>query len=253
MRFASLGSGSEGNALVVAVSDTHLLFDCGFSLSDTERRLHRLGLTAHDLTAIFVTHEHADHARGVARLARRYDLPVYATFGTVAAMGPSWDGVELRHIEDGAAVEVGPMVVEPFTVPHDAREPVQFVVGDASARLGMLTDVGESTPHILFALQGCSALLLEANHCSQMLAAGPYPASLKARVGGPQGHLSNDQAAAVLNLVRSDKLATVVAAHLSQQNNRPELARRAFAGILGDDFPIAIAEQGEGTGWLSAA
>jgi phosphoribosyl 1,2-cyclic phosphodiesterase len=251
VRFASLGSGSGGNALVVEAGATRVLVDCGFSVEETERRLARLGLAATDLAGILVTHEHGDHADGAGAFARRHGLRVWMTHGTLRATveaGAADAGVTV--IESDAPFALGDLEVRPFPVPHDAREPVQFVLGDGARRVGVLTDIGASTRHVEAMLSGCDALVLECNHDEQMLAEGRYPGWLKARIAGPFGHLANAAAAALLAALDRSRLQHVVAAHLSETNNRPELARTALAGVLGcDESWIGIADQARGFDW----
>lgn len=252
MRFAVLGSGSRGNGIAVASGRKAILFDCGFSIAETERRLARLGLDPTDLLGVFVTHEHGDHAAGVSAFARRHALPVHSSAGTRRAMG--WTGIDWHCVHDGEALEVGPFEVLPYLVPHDGEETVQYVVGDGAARFGMLTDAGEVTPHVLRALAGCAGLLLECNHDPRMLAEGPYPSALKARVGGRLGHLSNVQAAAALTHWAGPGLRHVVAAHLSEKNNRPALARAALATVLGvAPDEVDCASQTAGLDWRDLA
>ncbi|MCG5073477.1 MBL fold metallo-hydrolase [Paraburkholderia tagetis] len=255
MRFASLGSGSEGNALVVeaggGATPTRVLLDCGFSAKEVERRLARAGLAADTLSAILITHEHSDHIGSALTLARRWSIPLYMSWGTAQAVGADDAGVELNVLWSDGVVEIGELGVLPYTVPHDAREPLQFVFNDGASRLGVLTDVGESTSHINAVLSGCDALVLECNHDVGMLAASRYPASLKARIGGSHGHLNNEAAGGILASLDRSKLRHLVAAHLSQQNNTPELARAAIAAALGNAITeIGVATQGEGFDWL---
>lgn len=255
MRFCSLGSGSEGNALVVEVghgtTNTRVMMDCGFGIRETEQRLARAGLLADDIDAIVVTHEHSDHIGGVARLARKYSIPVWLTHGTAKVLNDrSIPSALLRYIDPHEAFSVGAIEVTPYTVPHDANEPVQFVFGDGSSRLGVLTDVGTTTEHIESSLSGCQALVLEANHDLEMLWDGPYPQSLKKRVSGNFGHLNNSDAAALLNKLQHPGLQHVFAAHLSRQNNTRELAQSAFAAVLGClPTEVGIAGQDEGFDW----
>ena len=250
MRFASLGSGSEGNGLVVEAGRTRVLMDCGFGLADSVARLARLGLQPGDLAGIVVTHEHSDHLGGVGRLARKYRLPVWLTAGTLA-MAQDLDGVAAQVIDSHAAFAVDGLEIQPYPVPHDAREPVQYVFGDGDRRLGVLTDTGCSTPHIEAMLCGVDALVLECNHDAVMLENGPYPVSLKRRVGGRFGHLENGQAAALLDRLKHDKLQCVMAAHVSRKNNTAALAQRALAGVLGcADDDVRVACQTAGFEWI---
>lgn len=256
MRFASLGSGSEGNGLVVEAGATRLLLDCGFSPRDAMRRLARIGLGPADLAGILVTHEHADHIGGVFSSARRFGLPVWMTHGTFAATREgapdAGASVEVTLIHGEAQFAVGDLQVFPFTVPHDAREPVQYVVSDGARRLGVLTDTGCSTAHVEEMLSGCDALVLETNHDLDMLRRGDYPPALQARIAGPFGHLDNVTAGEMLSVIDRSRLQHVVAAHLSKKNNRPELARRALAAALGcEENWIAVASQDDGFGWLA--
>ena len=251
MRFASLGSGSEGNGLVVEAGCTRVLIDCGFGVRDTAARLARLGLAPGDLAAILVTHEHSDHVGGVAAFAARHDIPVWLTFGTLEAIGDRLQSVpRVYGLDSHDVLAIGDVEVRPFPVPHDAREPVQFVIGDGSSRLGVLTDIGMTTPFVEASLSGCDGLVLECNHDSSMLANGIYPFPLKQRISGRYGHLCNDAAAALLRSIDTSKLRHVVAAHLSLQNNTPALARTALAGALGCTPEwIGIADQSLGFAW----
>jgi phosphoribosyl 1,2-cyclic phosphodiesterase len=252
MRFASLGSGSDGNALLISsVAGTTVMLDCGFGLRETERRLARLGKTPADLAAILVTHEHGDHVGGVFKFARKHRIPVWLSYGTWQAVRRDVDGVSVHFCRDGDSFVVGDLELSPYTVPHDAREPVQFVVSDGCHRLGVLTDAGQSTPHLVRMLGACDALLLECNHDRDMLATSAYPWSLKQRIGGDYGHLSNQTAAEILAGLDRSRLRKVVGAHLSKQNNTRELALEALAAVPGaDGFDILIACQDEGFSWV---
>lgn len=273
MRFASLGSGSEGNALLVAAGtesfcpagarpkvprgcrQTLVLMDCGFGLRDTVSRLARLGVTPEQLSGIVVTHEHGDHIGGVDRLARKFELPVWLTHGTLLSQPKAFAGIaQINEIGPHQAFAIGDIEVTPYPVPHDAAEPVQFVFSDGARRLAVLTDTGCSTAHIEQTLSGCDALVLECNHDSDMLMKGDYPFSLKQRVGGRLGHLSNHEAAGILARMDASNLQHLVAAHLSRKNNTPELAVRALRVALGcDESWVGVATQAEGFAWREIA
>ena len=253
LRFASIGSGSKGNCLVAEVGSTRVLLDCGLSPRETERRLARIGLAPADISGILVTHEHDDHAGQAYPFAAQHRLPVWLTHGTQAAMAESGKvpgDVDTRTILGRDSFAIGDLEVRPYTVPHDAREPVQFVLSDGAVRLGVLTDIGASTAHVEATLSGCDALVLECNHDADMIWGGDYPKWLKERITGPFGHLSNRQAEQLLGAVDRSRLQHVLAAHLSQQNNRPDLAREALARAMGcaPDW-IGLSTQEEGFAW----
>jgi phosphoribosyl 1,2-cyclic phosphodiesterase len=249
MRFASLGSGSRGNATLIDAGSTLVLLDCGFTIAEVELRMARLGKTPADLDAIVVTHEHGDHIRGVGPLARRYKTPVWMTHGTARheRLGTL---PQLNFFNSHEAFAIDALELSPYPVPHDAWEPAQFVFSDGRRRLGVLTDVGCWTPHIEQQLSGCDALVLECNHDSDMLIHGGYPATVKRRVSGRHGHLSNVQAAELLGRLDNARLQHLVAAHLSQENNQPLLAQQALAGVFGcAEEWIAVADQEMGLSW----
>lgn len=251
MRFASLGSGSRGNAMLVEAGATRLLLDCGFGPRETLSKLGRLGLSPEDLAGILVTHEHSDHIGGVFKLACRYRLTVWMTHGTFAAAPQGRGeipGAEL--IESHQAFQIGDLHIHPFPVPHDAREPVQFVFSDGRHRLGVVTDLGCATPYVEQMLSGCDALMLECNHDTDMLLRGGYSPHLKRRIASRFGHLDNKTSAALLAALDTHKLQHLIAAHLSQQNNTPALARTALASVLGcAEAWVGVADQDEGFDW----
>ncbi len=251
MRFASLGSGSRGNATLIEAGGTRLLVDCGFSARETEQRLARLDVTADTLDAMLVTHEHGDHIRGVGAMARRYQLPVWMTGGTRRSHRCG----DLPYLNSFSSHQapfmIGDIQVTPFPVPHDARETVQFTFSANRLKFGMLTDSGAVTPHIVELLQDCDALMLECNHDPIMLADGPYPPKLQARVGGRLGHLSNRQAAELLSRIDHGRLRHLLAVHLSEKNNRPQLAKEALLDVSAKlEACLTISGQDEPTDWL---
>jgi phosphoribosyl 1,2-cyclic phosphodiesterase len=256
LRFASLASGSSGNCLVAQADLTHVLVDCGLNLRDTERRLARLGLEPADIDAILVTHEHGDHAGCVFDFAAAHDILVVLTHGTLRALkveGKLHDGIRTEVVRGETRFAIGGMEVLPFTVPHDAAEPVQFVLSDGAAKLGVVTDIGIGTRHVAQMLSGLDALVLECNYDREMLWNGTYPRWLKERIGGPFGHLDNRDAARLLGALDRSKLKHVIGAHLSQQNNTPDLVRDTLAAALGcSPAWIGLATQDDGFDWREA-
>ena len=256
MRFCSLGSGSTGNATLVEAASgstvTRVLVDSGFSLRELETRLARFGLAPSDLSAVFVTHEHGDHVGCAETLARRHGITLWMSRGTWRAIGsPDLDEL-LRFARDGEAIEIRDLRLHPYTVAHDAQEPLQLRATDGARHLGILTDAGSCTPHLLASLQRCDALLLECNHDREMLANSRYPWSLKQRIGGRFGHLANDTAAQILEGCLHDGLKRLVAAHLSETNNTPTLARAALAALWSErPHDIVVADPTSGFDWIA--
>jgi phosphoribosyl 1,2-cyclic phosphodiesterase len=257
IRFKSLGSGSRGNATVVQARSgtqlTHLLVDCGLGIRQLDARLGQAGMLAEQIDAIFITHEHADHIGCARQLALRHGIPIWMSHGTYSAIGePDLHGL-LRIAGDAVEIAIGALRVRPFTVPHDAREPLQLTCSDGATRLGLLTDLGHASSHVLDELAGCRTLLLECNHDPRMLAASTYPPFLKRRVGGDWGHLANEAAAAIAQAMLPGGLKQVVAAHLSEQNNRAEIVRRVLSTALGcGEADITVADGLSGCSWLTA-
>jgi len=256
LRFKSLGSGSAGNATVIeAGSGLHvrrLLVDCGLRITDLLHRMGQAGLAPEQIDAVFITHEHSDHIGSARQFSKRFKTPVWMSPGTFEAIGqPDFEG-RYFAARDGAAIDLGELQVMPFTVPHDAREPLQLGCTDGARRLGILTDIGHATPHVLANLAACDALLLECNHDADMLASGRYPHFLKQRVGGRFGHLCNADSADIARAVNHAGLQRVVAAHLSRQNNRPDLAQAALAEALEWELgDVAVADQFSGCDWVA--
>lgn len=249
MRIASLGSGSKGNATLVNLDSTTILVDCGFSLKQVKLRLERLELAPENIDAILVTHEHSDHSGGVKRLAAAFGIPVWATRGTARSVFDS--DFNYHTLRGGQAVSFGSLEVLPVTVPHDAGEPVQFVFRDCSRdkRLGILTDTGHITSHITRAYDNLDGLLLEFNYDELMLDQGPYPFSLKQRVSSDLGHLSNDQSMSLLRQINTNQLSCLIAGHISENNNSPELVALQLDQL--NDIPVPIlADQKSGFSWI---
>lgn len=254
LRFKSLGSGSTGNATLIEVTGlrpTRLLVDCGLGLRQLSSRLAEAGLADDAIDAIFITHEHSDHIGCARQFALRHRVPVWMSRGTCEGIGsPDFDGL-LQTARDGQAISLGDLQITPFTVPHDAREPLQLTCTDGAAKLGVLTDLGHATAHLLTHLADCDALLLECNHDTGLLSQSAYPPFLKKRVGGPYGHLSNDAAAAIARSVAHAGLKCLVAAHLSQQNNRPDLVLQTMGEVMGSRAEVVVAHATAGTRWIA--
>ena len=251
MRFASLGSGSKGNCLIVEEKNTRLLLDCGFSTKEIIARLFRLGIQSNMLDGIIITHEHADHISGVERFARKFDLPVWLTYGTLRAAKETFSTLsKINIIDSHQAFSVSDIDIQPYPVPHDAQEPVQFIFSNGSVKLGVLTDTGCSTTHIETILNRCHGLVLECNHDATLLANSKYPKSLKQRVGGRLGHLENASSAMLLSKLDCSLLQHLIAAHLSEANNTPQLAQSALSGAINcsPDW-IGVADQSNGFDW----
>jgi phosphoribosyl 1,2-cyclic phosphodiesterase len=249
LRFASLGSGSRGNALLVEFGSTLLMIDCGLPLKIVEARLRAVGREPRDVSALLVTHEHNDHAQGAAMFSRRYNTPLWMTAGTASALGAL---ANVRLLSCHRDLRIGDVDVRPYPVPHDAREPCQFVFGAAGKSLGLLTDAGHITPHMLERLAPCDAVAIECNHDLESLHRGPYPDSLKARIASRFGHLNNLQTTELLARLDRARLQWMVGLHLSEQNNSPSQVRETLGPALADArFPLHLATQDTPTSWFA--
>lgn len=235
MKVTVLGSGSRGNAILVESGDTRLLVDAGFSGRDLERRLFEVEVDPGSLTALLVTHDHSDHTCGMGVVARRWGLPLYLTEPTRTVCRSLLDGSEdVRIYTSSTSVMIGDLVVTPFLTVHDAIDPVAVTVTEAASgeKLGIATDLGRATATVRAALRDCQMLVLEANHDEILLRESPYPWSVKARIGGSHGHLSNRAAAELAQEVHHEDLCAVVLAHLSENANDPELAHDTVGTTL---------------------
>ncbi len=247
LRFSTLGSGSSGNAAFVATSKVRVLVDAGFSFRQLTQRLAAIGEDIDKIDAVLVSHEHSDHAKGLAMLAKKTKAPFYMTEMTATAM--DWNGVEARieTFPAGSRLAIGDLEIDSFTIPHDAVDPVGFCLRQNGFKLGLVTDLGYMPGSIKHCIQGCDLLLLESNHDLEMLKVGPYPWSVKQRVMSRVGHLSN---LAVGDFLASDfdRVArTIILAHLSGNNNHPEIARmfaeQALARAGAGDTRVLVAAQ----------
>jgi phosphoribosyl 1,2-cyclic phosphodiesterase len=253
MRFASLGSGSAGNCMVIEKASTRLLLDCGFGVNEVVKRLQKLALTPEQISGVLVTHEHDDHAKGAFKYAAKFGIPVWLSHGTLKMTErflPENVQLNLHVIDSHTKFHIEELEVNPYPVPHDAREPTQFTFTDGQHKLGVLTDAGSATPHIIDMLSGCDALVLECNHDLNMLENGPYAWPLKKRVGSRLGHLDNASSAALLAKLDNRKLKHIIAAHLSAKNNTQALAKSALSQVLNCDTDwVGVADQVDGFAW----
>lgn len=249
MRFASIGSGSAGNATLIQTQETTIMLDCGFSCKETLKRLAVLEVEPENIDAIVVTHEHNDHISGVGVFSRRFNTPVWMNYGT-AQQKKLGKIAELNIFDSHLSFHIKDLQLDPFPVPHDAREAVQFIFNHNRKRLAVLTDLGHITEHIVQQLTDLDALILESNHDLQLLQNGSYRPSLKRRVAGNYGHLNNHQAAELIQHINTSSLQFLIAAHLSQENNTPQHAIDAFKAVLGElpDW-FHVADQEGGFGW----
>lgn len=248
-RLCSLGSGSRGNGTLVDIGGEYILIDCGFTLKQAEARLARIDIRPADLSAILVTHEHSDHAAGVAALAHKYATPVYASYGTLRAAGSNLVGTA---INTHTSFHIGEVEVRPVVVPHDAKEPTQFVFEHAGVRLGVVSDLGHVTPFVVEQYSGCHGLFMESNYDQEMLLRGRYPANVKRRISSDLGHLSNHQAASFLDQVAHPALSVVIG-HVSEENNHPDLLEEVFGRMRSRVKELRFATQSSGIDWIEIA
>lgn len=258
MRLCSIASGSSGNCIYVGSEATHLLVDVGISGKRTELGLSSLDISGADLDGILITHEHADHIAGIGVIARKYNVPLYATPGTIKALKKC---SSIGKIPEDLFVEIQPdkkitikdITVNPMRISHDATEPVAYRFGNGTQKVAVCTDLGVFNDYTVECLKGMDALLIEANHDVNMLQVGPYPYYLKQRILGDRGHLSNENSGRLLSRILHDKLQTIILGHLSKENNLPELAYEAVRMeiTLGDnpyraeDFNLQVANRSE--------
>ena len=256
MRFTSIASGSSGNCTYVGSDNTHILIDAGVSKKRIEEGLHQLDLSLHDIDAIFVTHEHTDHIAALHTILKKFDIPIYATGGTIEGIRTSDKKEEMKdsrfiQVHPDEEVLLGDMKINPMVISHDANEPCGYRVYVGNKKIGVATDLGCYTDYTVNCLKDCDALLLEANHDIRMLQTGPYPYQLKRRILGDRGHLCNEKSGELLGKLINDKLQGVFLGHLSKENNLPELAYETVRVELqmnesvsfNDGFPIMVAER----------
>ncbi|MDG0969988.1 MAG: MBL fold metallo-hydrolase [Porticoccaceae bacterium] len=253
MRFASLGSGSKGNCSIIEFQGTTILVDCGFGARAACSRLELLGKSPREISAIIVTHEHSDHWRGVEALSRKYDIPVYLSAGTFRVRNMSAASGSYIIIDSHKDFTVGDLSITPVPVPHDACEPLQFIICSGHHRIGFLTDLGHYTSHVVSLYNGCDALLLETNYDDDMLACGPYPQFLKERVSGAFGHLSNHQASDLLRKLDLSRMQFLLAGHVSGKNNHTERILEALSADVIGEIPLFIVDQVDVTPWFELA
>ena len=255
MKVIALRSGSSGNCIFVEAGATRLLFDAGISGRQAEQALFESGQRIRDVDALLISHDHRDHTRSLGVFQRKFGLPVYVTRGTLTvAAGKERLGklTDVRHFVAGRRIEIGDVQIETIPTPHDAVDGVAFVVDDGKRRVGVMTDLGYVFSGLREAVASLDAVVLESNHDSEMLAIGPYSESLKRRIRGQGGHLSNSEAADVL-AAGKDRLQWACLAHLSEENNDPQVALRAHRQRLGDQFPLYVAGRDSATEVLEVA
>ena len=225
LRLCALGSGSKGNSIYIEGGEARVLVDAGLCGRELTSRLDAVGVQANDLDAILVTHNHRDHISGVGVMARRYNIPVYSAYKTITASEKVWGKIgDINEIEAGELFSINGLEFYPFSTPHDSAHSVGFIFKAGEKKGGIATDLGFVTRLVRESLKNCNILVLESNHDEDMLIDGPYPWHLKQRIKGREGHLSNRECADLLDDIYHDGLQKVILAHLSEENNRPDLA-----------------------------
>ncbi len=258
MRLCSIASGSSGNCIYAGSDSTHILVDVGISGKRTEAGLKELDLSMRDIDGIFITHEHSDHIAGLGVLSRKYEIPIYATKGTIDAIKKSSSVGKIpeelfQPICADEKIVIKDLVCNPMRISHDAAEPVAYRISHGKKKVAIVTDLGNYNDYTVESLKGMDALLLEANHDVKMLQVGPYPYYLKQRILGDRGHLSNERAGQLLCQLLHDKLQAVVLGHLSKENNLPELAYEAVrvevtmadTEVKMSDIPMQVARRSD--------
>ena len=246
LEITHLGSGSRGNATLIVSNDSKILIDCGFSLKQTELRLSRISIDPQTIDAIIVTHHHGDHAKSALRASEKWNARLYSNTETAIKMG--WNPItECRTFANLERLEIsGNLSILPIPVPHDDAENIALIVSNGDGiRAGFVTDLGEATVELKRHLKGCSHISIEANYDHQRLMQGPYPDSLKRRITGRGGHLSNSQTADILSEILTPDLKTIVLCHLSDKNNAPHIAESEVLMQISDDFEGSIFISGQ--------
>ncbi|MCF3107856.1 MBL fold metallo-hydrolase [Niabella sp. CC-SYL272] len=230
LHLTSLNSGSNGNCYYIGNEDTAVLIDAGLSCRETEKRMHRLGLTLKKVKAIFISHEHSDHIRGLEVLSRKYQLPVYISPGTLRHSGLQLDPGLVRTLTADLPVAIGALSVSAFRKQHDAADPHSFTVEDGPTCIGVFTDIGSVCENLSTHFRKCHAAFLEANYDEVLLEKGRYPYHLKKRIRGGRGHLSNKEALGLFLSCRQEQMSHLFLSHLSADNNDPDLVLDLFTG-----------------------
>lgn len=258
MRLCSIASGSSGNCIYIGSETTHILVDTGISGKRTESGLKKIGLCAKDLDGILITHEHIDHISGLGVLSRKYNIPIYATKGTINAIRKCRSIGEIDtdlfcRVSEDERLQIKDLTIHPMKISHDAAQPVGYRISYGREKVAVCTDIGVYNDYTVECLKGLDAVVIEANHDVRMLQTGPYPYPLKQRILGDRGHLSNENCGRLLCRILHDGMKHIVLGHLSKENNIPELAYEAVrmevtmgdCPYTADDFPIMVAKRDE--------